>query len=137
VTRALPPIFGLAGASGALWGAISHDEVVAWSGAGVAVVSAVTSALIPAYHRLCSAVRAERRADRQILIDEVRALARVQIEFEHRIQSATKAIAELEAHVEKVRCKFPLADGSARCHEPQTQPDPASEVTRSAQISKF
>lgn len=126
--RWLHTISGL-GLGGSLLGAVDHDAAVAWLGAGVAGVGFVLSAVLSWYHKLREAARLENAADRRAQLEDVRAMARVQIELEQRtcdieqranqtlarVAAAEVRSAELAELIEKVRCRFPKPDGRARC----------------------
>ncbi|HMF38292.1 MAG TPA: hypothetical protein VKF17_16735 [Isosphaeraceae bacterium] len=108
-----------AATAGAVWGALSHDQVVAWGGAMIALGSAIVAAGLPAYHRLREARRAEDAADREAVLNDIRALTRVQVELETRIAAGAKRLDEIESQMERVRCRFPNPDGTAKCSSAQ------------------
>jgi hypothetical protein len=112
-------IFAAAGAGGGVAGAISHDQILAWSGAAIAVGSAMVTGLVAAYHKIREARRDEDAKDRHSQLEDIRALTRAQTEIEARIGRAETAATALTAVVERVRCKFPTADGAARCNDPK------------------
>ncbi len=128
----LIPATCYAAAAGSVVGAISESELITWTGAIIAVGSAVVTAVLAGYHKLREAARderakdqqqqrADRAADQQQQLEDVRAFGRAQIEMETRIASAAKRLDEIEATVDKVRCRFPAPDGSARCTDSPPQ----------------
>lgn len=108
-------VFAATGAGGSIVGAITHDQVLTWSGTTIAVGSAVVTGLITAYHQLRAARRDEDAKDRNLQLEAMRELARTQCQLESRIEAAESRTAELAARIEQVRCRNPLPDGSARC----------------------
>src|SRR5208283_4698610 len=108
-------IFAAAGGAGGVVGALTHDQVLTWTGATIALGSAVLSAAVAAYHKLREARRDEDTADRKALLDDIRAMTRVQVELELRISHAETRLNEVEILIDRVRCKFPNPDGTARC----------------------
>jgi len=108
-------IFAAAGGAGGVVGALTHDQILTWTGATIAVGSAVLSAAVAAYHKLREARRDEDAADRKIQLDDIRALTRVQVELEIRITQAESRLNEVKTMIDRVRCKFPNAEGTARC----------------------
>jgi len=122
-----------AAAAGSVFGAFNQSELITWTGAIIAVGSAVVTALLGGFHKLREAAREERAkdqqqqrmdrsADQQQQLDDVRALGRVQIELETRIAAGTKRLDEIESAMERVRCRYPAADGTARCADPTKAP---------------
>ncbi len=109
-------------AAGSILGAISHDQVVAWTGALIAVGSALVTAGLPVYHRLREARRSEDAADRARVLEDVRALTRVQVEMEGRIAADGRRLNEIEAQMERIRCRYPNSDGTAHCADPANAP---------------
>jgi hypothetical protein len=108
-------IFAAAGGAGGVVGALTHDQVLTWTGATIAVGSAVLSAAVAAYHKLREARRDVDAADRKALLDDIRAMTRVQVELELRISHAETRLEEVKILIDRVRCKFPNLDGTARC----------------------
>jgi hypothetical protein len=108
-------IFAAAGGAGGVVGALTHDQILTWTGATIAVGSAILSAAVAAYHKLREARRDEDAADRKIQLDDIRALTRVQVELEIRISQAETRLEEVKYLIDRVRCKFPNPDGTARC----------------------
>jgi hypothetical protein len=108
-------IFAVAGGTGGVVGAATHDEVLTWCGVALAVCSAILSTAIAGYHRIRDARRTEDAADRQAQLDDIRALTRVQIELERRIDSTETRLATVDGQLERVRCRFPQPDGTAKC----------------------
>jgi len=104
-----------AGGAGGVVGALTHDQILTWTGATIAVGSAVLSAAVAAYHKLREARRDEDAADRKVLLDDIRAMTRVQVELELRISNSEIRLNEVEILIDRVRCKFPNPDGTARC----------------------
>jgi hypothetical protein len=115
-------VFAAAGAGGGVAGAISHDQLLAWAGAGIAVGSACVTGVVAAYHKYREARRDEDTKDRRSQLDDIRALARTQTELEARISRAEKAASALTEAVERVRCRYPNPDGTARCSDPKHCP---------------
>ncbi len=113
-------ILAAAGGAGGVVGALTHDQILTWTGATIAVGSAVLSAAVAAYHKLREARRDEDAADRKIQLDDIRALTRVQVELEIRICQAESRLNEVETMIDRVRCKFPNAEGTARCGGAET-----------------
>ncbi len=104
-----------AGGAGGVVGVLTHDQILTWTGATIAVGSAVLSAAVAAYHKLREARRDEDAADRKVLLDDIRAMTRVQVELELRISNSEIRLNEVEILIDRVRCKFPNPDGTARC----------------------
>jgi hypothetical protein len=120
-------IFGAAGAGGSVVGLVTHDEVLNWTGTAIAVGSALVTAGLAGYHKYRDARRAEdardreaARKDRTADRDEVRAMGRVIAEVEMRIAKAETDASELARRLEAVHCRYPLANGAARCSESNT-----------------
>ncbi len=111
-------IFAVAGGSGGVIGAVTHDQVLTWCGVALAVASAVLSAAVAGYHRIRGARRDEDTADRKFQLDDIRALTRAQVELERRIDSTENRLTGLDGQLERVRCRFPNADGTAKCTVP-------------------
>lgn len=107
-------------AVGSIWAAIDRDALVAWGGAILALVGASTSGMIAIYHRMREAARSENALDHAQALEEIRALARVQIELEMRIASAEDQCTELSTRIERVACRYPLANGTARCADKES-----------------
>ena len=95
-------VFAAAGGAGGVIGALAHDELMTWTGAMIAVGSAVLSAAVAAYHRFREACRDEDAADRKILLDDMQALTRVQVELEIRINQAETRLNEIMTLIERV-----------------------------------
>lgn len=124
-------IFAAAGAGGGVAGAISHDQILTWSGAAIAVGSALVTAAVAAYHKYREARRDEDTKDRRSQLDDIRALTRVQAELEARIGRAETAATALTQAVDYARCRYPNPDGTARCMDtkvcpPECRPAPKS-----------
>jgi hypothetical protein len=115
-------IFAAAGAGGGVAGALSHDQLLAWAGAGIAVGSAFVTAIVAAYHKYREARRDEDTKDRRSQLEDIRSLARAQAELEARIGRAEIAATSLSEVVERVRCRYPNPDGTARCSDPKYCP---------------
>ncbi len=113
-------ILAAAGGAGGVVGALTHDQILTWTGATIAVGSALLSAAVATYHKLREARRDEDAADRKIQIDDIRALTRVQVELDMRIGQAESRLNEVLTLIDGVRCKFPNADGTARCGGAET-----------------
>lgn len=108
-------IVATAGGAGGVLGAITHDQFLTWCGAIAAASSAFISLGLSAYHRLRDAQRTEAAADRAAQLDDIRAMTRVQIELERRIDSTESRLTGLDGQLERVRCRVPNADGTAKC----------------------
>ncbi|MGC8640027.1 MAG: hypothetical protein ACP5XB_09150 [Isosphaeraceae bacterium] len=115
-------IFAAAGAGGGVAGAISHDQILTWSGAAVAVGSALVTAAVAAYHKYREARRDEDTKDRRSQLEDIRKLTRVQADLESRISRSETAVTSLSDLVERVRCRYPNPDGTARCSDPKLCP---------------
>ena len=111
--RSVLPVASL-GAIGSIFGAISHEQVLTWSGVGLAVASALVTFMTSALHKVREAAREEDKKDRATQLEDIRALARFQVELEHRITADRKLLDELETRLDLERCPY-LADGRARC----------------------
>ncbi len=113
-------IFAAAGGAGGVVGAFTHDQILTWTGATIAVGSAVLSATVAAYHKLREARRDEDAADRKVQLDYVRTLTRVQVDLEIRISQAETRLKEVKTLMDCLPCMFPNADGTARCRYAET-----------------
>ena len=108
-------ILAVAGGAGGLVGAITHDQVLTWAGAAIGIASAVATTAIAVYHEFREACRLEDAADRDVQGKHIESLARDQLALETRIALAESRAREVTATIEKVRCRYPTIDGSARC----------------------
>ncbi len=108
-------ILAFGGAAGGLAGAITHDEILTWAGAAIGIASAIATTAIAVYHDFREARRLEDAADRDLQDNHIQSLARVQLALETRIALAENWAREVTAIIEKVRCRYPNIDGTARC----------------------
>lgn len=72
------------GASSAIVGAVSHQDLLTWSGVIVAVVSALVSGAVAGYHKIREAARQEDVADREATETAIRRQISAQMELEQR-----------------------------------------------------
>ena len=123
-------ILAVAGGAGGIAGAMNHDLILTWAGAAIGIASAFATAAIAIYHEFREARRLEDAVDRNIQSNHIQSLARVQSELEMRIALAESWAREVTAVIEKVQCRFPEADGSARCsdQQPVRRADSVSQI---------
>ena len=135
MTRLIPTTC-YASAGAAIWGVVSQNDALTWSAAGLAIASAVVTAAIQFYRRIRVAIREEATAERTAAVlvhqaeqTDTRALIRsLEDRIEHVVPQRdqllsenarlTSEIAELKAFLQRVECRHPQTDGSAKCsHE--------------------
>jgi hypothetical protein len=114
MSRVVPPIAGL-GAIGSIFGAISHEQILTLTGVGLAVASAIVTFMTSALHKVREAAREEDKKDRAVQLEDIRAIARFQVELEHRITAESKLLDELEERLNRERCPY-IVNGLARCN---------------------
>ncbi len=113
--------------------AVTHEQILTWIAVGIAVSSSCVTALIANYHRIRQAKRDEDSADRRLMLDDLRAIVRTQIEMESRMQKMSRFIedkaqsaddrfieiekktSDLLKNFDRSACRFPLPDGTAKC----------------------
>jgi hypothetical protein len=101
--------------AGAILAAVNRDEIITWCGIIVALGSSLFSWGIGRYHNLRSTIRAENRADRREVLEDIRAQASILTEMRIRQETLRKDLDSCVELIQKVRCRYPNEDGSARC----------------------
>jgi len=82
------------GAGGSIFGALDHDALIAWAGAGVAIGGFLLSAGITWYHKIREATRNEDAADRARETESLREQVALQRDLTHRVAANTESVRE-------------------------------------------
>lgn len=109
-------------------GLIDADKLVTWSGAALALASAVATWGWGQYHAYREARRKEDAADAAAALERIRTQAAAEAERDRRIADNADqlaildgAVRELVERVRAERCPFAL-DGHAKCAPPAAEP---------------
>ena len=109
------------GAGGSIFGALDHDALIAWAGAGVAIGGFLLSAGITWYHKIREATRNEDAADRARETESLREQVALQLDLTHRVAVNTekqaiseRMLSELIERMTRERCPY-VTDGAAKC----------------------
>src|SRR5208282_4312313 len=79
-------------ATGSLLGAITSDQILTWAMACIAISSAILGCVIASYHKWREGMREDDRKDRLAQLEDVRAMARVQVEIEMRMSAIERRL---------------------------------------------
>lgn len=75
--------------------AVSDSQVLTWGAVGIAVGSALVTAVLSGYHKIREAARTEDQADRKSVLQDVRDLANAQTDVEVRVRAMEEKAGEL------------------------------------------